>query len=128
MATIENSPAFNGGEQLPWPTLVAAPSRLERAGARLKRRDDAICHPVANELVVWDARRETAVSLNLSAAAVWDLCDGTLSREEITAELAQLVGCDPEILRADVEKTVQELISLDLIEELPGGEEEQREE
>lgn len=128
MATIENSPTFDGGEQLPWPASVAAPSRVERAGARLKRRDDAICHPVANELVVWDARRDTAVSLNLSAAAVWDLCDGTLTQEDITAELAELVGCDPEMLRADVEKTVQELMTLDLIEELLDGEETPREE
>jgi hypothetical protein len=59
---------------------------------------------------------ETAYALNPSAAAIWTLCDGTRTVEEITEELGQCVGHSGEALLPDVIEGVARLQELGLLE------------
>jgi hypothetical protein len=50
------------------------------------RTDDLIAEPIGDELLIYDELRHRAHSLNLTAAAVFQACDGTRSREQIAEE------------------------------------------
>jgi hypothetical protein len=76
---------------------------------------DVTLYRAAEEIVLYSTRRELAIALNLSASAVWELCDGTRTLDEIANELATLVGGDVRALRADVERVVLELQALELL-------------
>jgi|SRR5436853_1400103 hypothetical protein len=52
------------------------------------RRPDLIERELSDELVLYDPESDRAYLLNRSAAAIWDLCDGTRSLEEIARELS----------------------------------------
>lgn len=82
---------------------------------RPKRRDGVLNHAVADEVVLWDDQNQMAVSLNLSAAAVWELCDGASSVAEITSYLSEVVGCETRALADDVQQAVRQLRDLNLL-------------
>jgi hypothetical protein len=58
----------------------------------------------------------TAYALNQSAAAIWQLCDGARTVEEITEELGQWVGRSTVALLPDVIEGVAQLHALGLLE------------
>ncbi len=66
-------------------------------------------------MVLYDPRADAAIGLNLTASAIWSLCDGSRSIQEITFELAREVGTEPEAIIADVERTVSELKALEIV-------------
>lgn len=53
--------------------------------------------------------RADTVSLNSSAAAIWEVCDGTRSLAEINRELETRFSMPPGSLRADIEVVIQRL-------------------
>lgn len=73
-------------------------------------------YPLGDELLVCLPRSETAYALNPSAAAIWQLCDGTRTVEEITEELGQCVGRSQAALLPDVIHGVRRLCELGLLE------------
>jgi pyrroloquinoline quinone biosynthesis protein D len=73
-------------------------------------------HPLGEELLVYDPRSETAYALNRSAVAIWLLCDGTRTVEEITNELGQFVGLSGAALLPDVIQGVTRLHESGLLE------------
>lgn len=56
-----------------------------------------------------------AVSLNEAARAIWNLCDGMRTVDDICVELAQRTGLSPEQLLDDVRSAIDRLHSLDLL-------------
>lgn len=62
-------------------------SRLPRA-----RKQKIIRKQLAEELLVYDLQRDTAHSLNQSAAAIWNLCDGRTTPEQIGRKLEEQTG------------------------------------
>jgi hypothetical protein len=52
---------------------------------------------VGDELLVYDLERHRAHSLNLGAAAVWRLCDGTRSVDDINIAAAEVLGVEPDL-------------------------------
>ncbi len=54
---------------------------------RPQRRDGLLTEEVGDEVLVFDHASNTAAALNHPAAAVFDLCDGTRSVDEIVAAL-----------------------------------------
>ncbi|UCF67134.1 MAG: PqqD family protein [Acidobacteriota bacterium] len=65
---------------------------------------------LGSELLIIDDRRRRFHFLNSTARRIWDLCDGTHSRNEIEAEIARLFPATPvERVRHDVDKALEEL-------------------
>ena len=61
-------------------------------------------------LVLFNTKTDWALTLNPSAALVWDFCDGAHSLPEIVAELAAATeSADKAVLKAEVESLVQQL-------------------
>jgi hypothetical protein len=70
---------------------------------------------VLDELVAYSPAPAQAVSMNQSARAIWELCDGTLTVEGICSELSELAGIPAGALREDVQTTIDKLTELGLL-------------
>lgn len=96
----------------PTPDAAAAPSspgwRPRRCDATTEKRDDAV-------LTVNIAAEKRKVSLNASAAAVWQLCDGTRTVDEIQAELVHHFDADASRIARDLRTTLTSLIEQRLL-------------
>ena len=73
-------------------------------------------YTVEDELVLYAPERGQAVSLNRSAGAVWNLCDGDKSVLEISKLLAEWSGCPVSKVFADVRQAIANLLQNGLIE------------
>lgn len=69
-----------------------------------------------DEMVLYMPGPELVVSLNHSAAAVWELCDGQTNVAGISRELGQTLGRSGQELLAEVEAAVGQLVELGLVE------------
>jgi hypothetical protein len=69
-----------------------------------------------DEMVLYLPGQELVVSLNYSAAAVWELCDGQITVAGISQELGQALGRPGQELLAEVEAAVGQLVELGLVE------------
>lgn len=70
---------------------------------------------VLDEKVLYHPARQEAISLNVSSAAVWELCDGTRTVAEIGYELSELTGAPERDILVDVEQVVKQLSKLSLL-------------
>jgi Coenzyme PQQ synthesis protein D (PqqD) len=77
---------------LPGPCPAWAP------GAHLRRED--------GRPIVRDAHGAAVLVLNDTAAALWELCDGSTSMEEMVMAICDLSSISPTRARADVEATL----------------------
>lgn len=71
---------------------------------------------VLDELVAYSPASSQAVSLNVSARAIFELCDGTRTVDDICSELSGSAGMPPEALRADVQAAIEQMRELGLLE------------
>jgi hypothetical protein len=73
-------------------------------------------------MLLYSPNREAAFSLNASAKAIWELCDGHHTLADICRELGERFECRADQLLADVHQAVRRLQELDLLEkeETPG--------
>jgi Coenzyme PQQ synthesis protein D (PqqD) len=53
----------------------------------LARREGFVIQQLADEMLVYDLERHRAHCLNLTAAAIWELCDGRTSVSEMASQL-----------------------------------------
>ena len=89
---------------------------MSHAGTlRPRRRGTVLSYDAGEELLVYHPGSEAAVSLNLTAAAVWDLCDGVRSVNEIVGSLWSACGEEASVIDADVRRVIAELHALDLV-------------
>ena len=95
---------------------VAEPSVQGSSAAVPVRKRGVSTYEVMHELVLYDAEQEAALSLNVSAKAIWELCDGHHTVADISRELAETLGCAVADLQADVEATVEQFRALGLLE------------
>jgi hypothetical protein len=71
-------------------------------------RDDVLLRRVGSEWVLFDARRDRAHVLNLTAAVVWTYCDGTHPTDAIANEIARAMdGAEARALQADIETVLR---------------------
>ena len=68
-------------------------TRLEQSGGRV---------------IVCDADRKVMLSLNESAAALWELCDGSTTIEEMVMAICEVSSIPAGRARDDVERTLAE--------------------
>jgi pyrroloquinoline quinone biosynthesis protein D len=90
-----------------WPKADSVPVRRE--GASGVELDDNIA--------VYDDVGQLMILLNSSAAAVWNLCDGTRTVGEMVAELAETYPDGAAVIRDDVRETLRKLAEIGLVSE-----------
>jgi hypothetical protein len=79
------------------------------------QRTGLIHYDVLNEMVLYYPGAAQAAAFNESATAIWALCDGTHTVDDICAELAQLTSLPTTQLRSDVLNALEQLRALDLL-------------
>jgi hypothetical protein len=82
------------------------------------RRQDLDVYDLGEELLIYSQEQELGITLNASSKQIWQLCDGSRSLDEITAAIAQSIGCTTESLLEDVCTTVLHFHQLGLLESL----------
>jgi len=71
-------------------------------------RPDLILRRVGSEWVLYDAAREKAHVLNLTAAVIWTYCDGTLEPSAIAAAIArEVTGIDSTRIKDDIDDVLR---------------------
>jgi Coenzyme PQQ synthesis protein D (PqqD) len=74
---------------------------------------------ILDETVLYCPGASQAIALNASARAIWELCDGTRTIDEMCIELSAIAGLSPDRLRDDVSGAVARLYELGLIHRGP---------
>ena len=80
--------------------------------------DTEACFVLAVNVALYDEVGQLMILLNTSAAAVWELCDGTRTLDEIGRALAEAHGADradAAVIDDDVRLTVRKLADLGLV-------------
>ena len=67
------------------------------------------------DMVIYDPAESLAASLNPSARAIWNLCDGNRTVRQICESLSDSFDVPPERLEADVLSVVDQLCNLKLL-------------
>lgn len=81
-----------------------------RADHRPRRCSDVQSFAMDDELLLYAPGRANAFTLNLSARAIWDLCDGSRTVSEIAGLLARESGTPEPALYPDVAGAVQAFV------------------
>ena len=84
--------------------------------ARLRPARGVHAYPLGDELLLYAPERRSAHTLNPSARAIWERCDGGHTVAEISCALATALGLCHDALRSDVTRAVDELTELGLLE------------
>lgn len=79
------------------------------AGALPRRRDDLHVQVVPEGHALREADGEEVHLLNETAFALWQLCDGQTSAEEMAAGVCELFGASGATVLEDVDRTLDEL-------------------
>ena len=82
---------------------------------RPSQRPGSVHYDVFNERLVYCPDTQQAASLNESARAIWELCDGSRTIHDICAELASQTGLTTEQLWDDVRNAIDRLHDLGLL-------------
>ncbi len=82
----------------PLPDQRVRPCQLP--GTRVEQR--------GGRVVVCDADRSVMLALNESAAALWELCDGNTTIDEMVMAICEAASIPAEKARDDVERTLAE--------------------
>ena len=75
---------------------------LEMMGVRPLRLGSISDYGLEDEVLLYSSRSERVFSLNSSAKAIWELCDGSHTIIEIGQELGQRFGCSGDELLGDI--------------------------
>jgi hypothetical protein len=79
------------------------------------RRPGVLFYRALDEMVIYDPTQSCAAALSASSRAIWELCDGTRTTEQICVELAQAYGMLADQLREDVTRALERLCELNLL-------------
>lgn len=82
---------------------------MELRSPQPKVRADLVFRTVDEDLVVYDPLSDRTSLLNLSAAAILDLCDGTRDARAIAGALQEELGGEAEVPESDVQRLLVEL-------------------
>jgi len=84
--------------------------------ARPRRMPDITASDLDDELVLYNLRTDQVHVLNATAAAIWELCDGSMTAEEIAAVLADACSVPLARVQPDVQNMLAEFYEAGLIE------------
>ena len=77
-------------------------------------------YPVEDELTLYDPWSEVVHILNSTAAAVWELADGTQEAGNIAAQLAELYGLEADVAEEDVQEILEQFREAGLLQNRGG--------
>jgi hypothetical protein len=92
------------------------PDPLEMMGARPLRLGSISDYGLEDEVLLYSSRSEKVFSLNSSAKAIWELCDGSHTISEIGQELGQRIGCSGDELLDDIIGAISKFREYGLLE------------
>ncbi len=94
----------------------AGPKGANENNSPLRRTRGLECLELDDELLVTDVPSDRAHFLNASMAAVWRLCDGTRSADQIAESLADVFDCSQSgDLGRTARQALETLADLDLL-------------
>lgn len=77
--------------------------------ARPKMRDGLLFRQIEEDFVIYDPRCDQTALMNLTAALIVDLCDGSKTSVEIVEAVAQCFGKEVSEVEGDVRQILKEL-------------------
>ncbi len=83
--------------------------------SRPVRREGADAVALDDNVALYDDVGQLLIMLNSSAAAIWELCDGTTTLDDMMRELAERHEADADVIGQDVRQTVCKLAELGLV-------------
>ena len=81
-----------------------------------KRRSDLSTRSTEGEKLILDRQGGVIHQLNATASMIWELCDGRTAVEEIVGRIVEAFDIDGRVVGADVQRTLMEFGSLNLLE------------
>ncbi len=103
----------------------AIPASWPAPSTRPRQRSGVSAVELDENLALYDDVGHLLILLNTSAAAVWELCDGAMTVEQVVEVLAAPHPDEAELIAEDVRQTVRKLAELELVaddaEEDAGG-------
>ncbi len=82
---------------------------------RIVQAENVISRRIGDEIVVITEGGTSTHVLNKTAAAIWDLCDGEHSLDEIAARLSERFEVTFDEVRGDTEEIIDRLIGIGLL-------------
>jgi Coenzyme PQQ synthesis protein D (PqqD) len=79
------------------------------------RRSDVWVRQVNQENAIYDPQGGTVHLLNETALAIWQLCDGETSVEEMVGAICDLTGMHRDVVIEDVDRVLTEFGSAGLV-------------
>jgi PqqD family protein of HPr-rel-A system len=68
-----------------------------------------------NENVVFDPQTDSVHFLNATAMAIWVLCDGETTADEMIGAICELSGLPPDVVAEDVQQTLLRFVEADIV-------------
>jgi hypothetical protein len=87
-----------------------------------RRRSSVILADDDTRSVLIDPRQDVTHVLNPTARAIWELCDGTTTVEEVVEAVCQIFSVTRQDAIAGVNAVVQQLVAADLVGWVDGPE------
>jgi len=84
------------------------------------RREGASGVELDDNIAVYDDVGQLMILLNSSAGAVWNLCDGSTTVDEIVRALTETYPDQAPVIGDDVRDTLRKLAEIGLVTEAPG--------
>jgi hypothetical protein len=98
---------------------MAAVDSWPDAGSVPLRREGASGVGLDDNIAVYDDVGQLMILLNSSAGAVWNLCDGSTTVDEIVRALAETYPDQASVIGDDVRETLRKLAEIGLVTEAP---------
>ncbi len=86
------------------------------------RRDEASVVQLDDNVALYDEVGQLLILLNVSAALVWEFCDGSTTVDEMVRQLAAAHPDDARVIGEDVRQTLRKLADLGLVTDAAFGE------
>jgi hypothetical protein len=87
-----------------------------------RARRDVLIRELEDGIVLIDPKNDEVHTLNLSAAFIWDLCDGTHTVQEIAENIQKMPGAQDQDLLQIVADSIASFSKKGLFEPHPAGE------
>jgi hypothetical protein len=88
---------------------------VSRAGLRPRQLPGTRLEQIGSQVLLSDADRGVVLVVNESAAALWELCDGVTTIEEMVTAICEVSAVSLDRARDDVGKTLAEFERAGLI-------------
>lgn len=89
------------------------------AEKRILAVDNILIHRFDNEAVLLNLNNEMYYSLNITGYTMWQTLTTSNSVAEALAMLAKQYDIEPQVLEADIETFIEQLLKMELIEVQP---------